>query len=113
MMGENNSQSNNNSNGKNEFIKWNNEVVSFVNKLKTKYENLIMDSQFDVQKKVIDLIDKIGNDIINEIDNKYNSDMRAFKIINECFKNQSKIYHAFADFLHDFGIKNGKSSLFY
>lgn len=110
-MGDFNSQPNGKE--KNHLFKWNTEIVSFVNKLKTKYEHLIMDSQFDVQKKVIDLIDKIGNDIINEIDNKYNSDMRAFQLINECFKNQSKIYHAFADFLHDFGIKNGKNSLFY
>lgn len=89
------------------------EMIEFVKKLKSKYEDLIKDSQFDTQKKVADLVEKIADDMLNEIDNKYNSDMRMFKLLNDCFKNQSKIYHAFVDFIHDFGIKNGKRSLFY
>lgn len=96
-----------------EIFNWNSEILEFVNKLKSKYEKLILQSQFDVQRKVIDLIEKIGNDIIDEIDSHYNSDMRVFTMINDCFKKQSKIYHAFADFLHDYGKKNGINSLFY
>jgi hypothetical protein len=94
-------------------MKWNAEVITFVNRLKNKYEDLLFDAQFDVQKKAMDLVERIGSDIMNEIDAKYNSDMKAFKTMNECFKVQSKIYHAFVDFLHDFGNKNGKKSLYY
>ena len=60
-------------------MKWNAEVITFVKRLKNKYEDLIVDSQFDVQKKAMDLVERIGNDIMNEIDAKYNSDMAAFK----------------------------------
>ncbi len=95
------------------FFTWNTEIVKFADKLKKKYECLIIDSQFDVQRKVIDLVEKIGDDIINEIDTHYNSDMRFFKAINDCFKTQSDVYHAFVDFVRDFAIKNGKRSLFY
>ena len=81
--------------------------------MKAKYENSIRESQFDVQKNISELIEKIASDMINEIDNRYNSDMKMFKTINECFKQQSKIYHAFVDFLHDFATKNGINSLFF
>ncbi len=95
------------------FFTWNSEIANFADKLKKKYENLIVESQFDVHRKVMDLIERIGDDIINEIDTRYNSDMRFFKAINDCFKSQSKVYHAFVDFIRDFAIKNGKRSLFY
>jgi hypothetical protein len=97
----------------NSFYNWNKEIVDFAKKLKTKYENLILESQFDVQKKVIDLIERIGDDIFNEIDTKYNSDTRFFRMINDCYKQQSSVYHAFVDFIKDFAKKNGKRSLFY
>ncbi len=97
----------------NMFVRYNKEMQTFVQELKLKYESSLKDAQFDAHKKIAGLIEKIAADMITEIDRKYNSDMNVFNMLNNCFKHQSKVYHAFVDFIHDFGIKNGVQSLFY